>query len=205
TVAKIEPEWALRAAEHLVKRQYFDPHYDSRSGQVMAYEKVSLYGLVVIEKRSVSYGRIDAAVSHEVFIRAALVEGKYGDHPKRKHAQRLKPSDDFFAHQQTLLAELDELESKARRRDILADEQVLFDFYAERVPEQVTNFAGFEAWRKKAEAENPRLLYIDRERMMLHAAGGITEAQIPIELEWRRKAFPVNHPFIRSHSDHVLS
>src|SRR5690554_634115 len=76
TVAKIEPEWALGAAEHLVKRQYFEPHYDSRSGQVMAYEKVSLYGLVLIEKRSVSYGRIDAAVSHEVFIRAALVEDR---------------------------------------------------------------------------------------------------------------------------------
>lgn len=205
TVAKIEPEWALRAAEHLVKRQYFEPHYDSRSGQVMAYEKVSLYGLVLIEKRSVSYGRIDAAVSHEVFIRAALVEGKYGDHPKRKHAQRLKPSDDFFAHQQALLAELDELESKARRRDILADEQVLFDFYAERVPEEVTNFAGFEAWRKKAEAENPRLLYIDRERLMLHAAGGITEAQFPDELEWRGMVFPLSYHFEPGHADDGVS
>lgn len=205
TVAKIEPEWALRAAEHLVKRQYFEPHYDSRSGQVMAYEKVSLYGLVLIEKRSVSYGRIDAAVSHEVFIRAALVESKYGDHPKRKHAQRLKPSDDFFTHQQALLAELDELESKARRRDILADEQVLFDFYAERVPEEVTNFAGFEAWRKKAEAENPRLLYIDRERLMLHAAGGITEAQFPDELEWRGMVFPLSYHFEPGHADDGVS
>src|SRR5690606_2085909 len=134
TVARIEPEWALRAAEHLVKRQSLEPHYDSRSGQVMAYERVTLYGLVLVERRSVNYSHVDAALCREVFIRSALVEGRYDDHPKRKHAQKLQRQADFFSHQQALLAELDELESKARRRDILADEQVLFDFYDERIP-----------------------------------------------------------------------
>lgn len=205
TVAKIEPEWALGAAEHLVKRQYFEPHYDSRSGQVMAYEKVSLYGLVLIEKRSVSYSRIDAAQCREVFIRAALVEGQYADHPKRRQQQRHKPLDDFFTHQQTLLKELDELESKARRRDILADEQVLFDFYDERIPRHVINFAGFESWRKKAEQENSQLLYIDRDRLMRHSAGDVTEAQFPNELEWRGIVFPVTYHFEPGHQDDGIS
>lgn len=205
TVAKIEPEWALRAAEHLVKRQYFEPHYDSRSGQVMAYEKVSLYGLVLIEKKSVSYSRVDAAQCREVFIRAALVEGQYSKYPKRKQAQRVKPHTDFFTHQQALLKELDDLESKARRRDILADEQVLFDFYDERIPHHVINLAGFEAWRKKAEQDNPQLLYIERERLMRHGAGDVTEAQFPNELEWRGMVFPLTYHFEPGHKDDGVS
>src|SRR5690606_13583066 len=176
-VARIEPEWALEAAQHLVKRQVFEPHYDSRSGQVMAYEKVSLYGLTLIERQKVSYSRVNPQECREIFIRAALVEGQYGQHPKRKHAKGKQ--DDFFAHQQNLLAELDELESKARRRDLLADEQVLFDFYDERIPQDVINLAGFEAWRKKVEQQQPKLLFIDRERLMRHSACDITQAQFP--------------------------
>ncbi len=149
TVAKIEPEWALAAAEHLVKRHYFEPHYNSQSGQVMAYEKVSLYGLTLIEKHSVIYSHIDPAVSREVFIRAVFVEGQYAEHPKRKNIQRKGTVDDFFTHQQSLLKELDDLEAKSRRRDILADEQVIFEFYNEVIPEQIINLAGFENWRKK--------------------------------------------------------
>jgi ATP-dependent helicase HrpA len=205
TVAKIEPEWALQAAEHLVKRQYFEPHYDSRSGQVMAYEKVTLYGLVLIEKKSVSYSHIDPLLSRELFIRTALVEGRYADHPKRKQAQRTQRKDDFFTHQQTLLKELDDLEAKSRRRDILADEQVLFNFYAERVPQHVINFSGFEAWRKKAEHENPRLLCIEREQLMRHNADEITEAQFPDELEWQGMVFPLSYHFEPGHAEDGVS
>lgn len=205
TVAKIEPEWVLRAGEHLVKRQYFEPHYDSRSGQVMAYEKVSLYGLVLIEKKSVSYSHVDAQECRSVFIRAALVEGRYADHPKRKHTQKAHKPDDFFTHQQALLAELDELESKSRRRDILADEQVLFDFYDERIPPHVVNFAGFESWRKKAEHEKPRLLYLEREHLMRHGANDITAAQFPNELEWRGMVFPLTYHFEPGHADDGVS
>lgn len=205
TVARIEPEWALQAAEHLVKRQYLEPHYDSRSGQVMAYEKVSLYGLVLTERRSVSYGHIDAAQCREIFIRSALVEGRYGDHPKRRQAHKIQRLTDFFTHQQALLAELDELESKARRRDILADEQVLFDFYDERIPQHIVNFAGFESWRKKAERESPRLLFIEREHLMRHGADQITAAQFPNELEWRGMVFPLSYHFEPGHADDGVS
>lgn len=200
TVAKIEPEWVIDAAEHLIKRQHFEPHYDSRSGQVMVYEKITLYGLVIVEKKSVSYSHIDPVQCREVFIRAALVEGQYDQHPKRKHAQNKNPQNDFFVHQQTLLKELEDLESKARRRDIVVDEQVIFDFYNERIPESVVNLAGFEAWRKKAEHANPTLLFLTREVLMRHGAGDITQAQFPNELEWRGMVFPLSYHFEPNHA-----
>ncbi len=196
-VARIEPEWALDAAQHLVKRQVFEPHYDSRSGQVMAYEKVTLYGLTLIEKQKVSYSRINPVECREIFIRAALVEGQYGQYPKRKHAKG--KIEDFFSHQQQLLTELDELESKARRRDLVADEQVLFDFYDERVPAEAINLAGFEAWRKKAEQSQPRLLFIERDRLMRHNASDITQAQFPNQLLWRDLVFPLTYHFEPGH------
>lgn len=205
TVAKIEPEWALDAAQHLVKRHYFEPHYDSRSGQVKAFEKITLYGLVLIEKKRISYSRIDPALCREIFIRAALVEGRYGSHPKRRQANQKPPQEDFFNHQQALLAELDELESKARRRDILADEQVLFDFYAERIPAHIVNYAGFESWRKRAEQDNPQLLFIAREQLMRHGADSVTTAQFPNQLEWAGMAFPLSYHFEPGHEHDGVS
>ena len=200
TVAKIEPEWITAAAEHLIKRQHFEPHYDSRSGQVMVFEKITLYGLTIVEKKSVSYSHIDPAQCREVFIRAALVEGQYDQHPKRKSLRNKNPEADFFAHQLQLLVELEELESKARRRDIVVDEQVIFDFYNERIPVHVVNLAGFEAWRKKAEQEKPKLLFLTREILMRHGAGDITQAQFPNELEWRGMVFPLSYHFEPNHA-----
>ncbi len=205
TVAKIEPEWVLAAASHLVKRQYIEPHYSSNSGQVMAYEKVSLYGLVIIEKQSVSYSHIDPLLCREIFIRAAFVEGQYGQHPKRKNLQQKPVAVDFFTHQEKLLKELEDLEAKARRRDIVADEQVIFDFYNERIPESIVNFAGFESWRKKAEQTNPQLLFIMRETLMRHDADDITHAQFPNELEWRGMVFPLSYHFEPNHLDDGVS
>ncbi|WP_323815700.1 ATP-dependent RNA helicase HrpA [Cellvibrio sp. NN19] len=200
TVAKIEPEWVIAAAEHLIKRQHFEPHYDSRAGQVMAYEKITLYGLTIVEKKSVNYSHIDQAQSREVFIRAALVEGQYAQHPKRKHLQQQAGFKDFYTHQQNLLLELEELEAKSRRRDIVVDEQVIFEFYDERIPSHITNLAGFESWRKKAEQTNPQLLYITRETLMRHGAGDITAAQFPNELEWRGMVFPLSYHFEPNHA-----
>lgn len=205
TVAKIEPEWALAAAEHLVKRQYFEPHYNSHTGQVMAYEKVSLYGLVLIEKKSVNYAHVEPAVCREVFIRSVFVEGQYAEHPKRKALQNKGAINDFFSHQQNLLKELDDLEAKSRRRDILADEQVIFEFYNEVIPENIINLAGFESWRKKAEQENPKILYISRETLMRHGASDITHAQFPNELEWRGMVFPLTYHFEPNHPDDGVS
>ncbi|MES2823948.1 MAG: ATP-dependent RNA helicase HrpA [Pseudomonadota bacterium] len=204
TVAKIEPEWVLAAADHLVKRQYIEPHYSSHSGQVMAYEKVSLYGLVIIEKQTISYSHIDPTLCREIFIRAAFVEGLYAQHPKRKNLQH-KQAKDFFSHQENLLKELEELEAKARRRDIVADEQVIFDFYNERIPESIVNFAGFESWRKKAEQPDPQLLFITREILMRHGADDITHAQFPNELEWRGMVFPLSYHFEPNHADDGVS
>jgi ATP-dependent helicase HrpA len=205
TVAKIEPEWVLAVAKHLVKRQYSEPHYNSRSGQVMAYEKVSLYGLVIIEKKAVSYSHVDPTLCREVFIRAAFVEGQYVQTAKHKNLPGKNDAIDFFSHQEALLKELEELEAKARRRDIVADEQVIFNFYDEIIPASIINLAGFEAWRKQAEAENPTILFLTRETLMRHQAGEITQAQFPNELEWRGMVFSLSYHFEPNHLDDGVS
>lgn len=197
SVGKIEPDWVIEAGKHLVKRQHFEPHYDAKSGQVMAYEKISLYGLTIVEKKKIIFSQIDPALSREIFIRAALVEGQYAHHPKRRHAASAQQ--DFFAHQQQLLKELDELESKSRRRDIVVDEQVIFDFYNERIPADVINWAGFERWRKDIEPQQPKVLFLTRDALMRHNAGDITQAQFPNELEWKGMVFPLSYHFEPNH------
>lgn len=195
----------LVAAKHLVKRQYIEPHYNVHSGQVMAYEKVTLYGLVIIEKKAVSYSHVDPLVCREVFIRAAFVEGLYSQQPQRKNPHIKKSASDFFSHQEALLKELEDLEAKARRRDIVADEKVIFDFYNERIPESIVNLAGFESWRKKIELTNPTLLFISRENLMRHGAEDITQLQFPSELEWRGMVFPLSYHFEPNHADDGVS
>ncbi|TQV78700.1 ATP-dependent RNA helicase HrpA [Exilibacterium tricleocarpae] len=183
TTAKIDPAWVLDAAAHLVKRQYFEPHYDARRGQVMAFEKISLYGLVLVEKRRIGYADIDPAVARDVFIRAALVEGNY----------RGKGS--FFQANRRLLTELEELEAKSRRRDILVDDSVVFDFYAERVPGEVVGLTSFERWRKRLDDGGRELLRLSREHLMQHSAIDITEAQFPKQLEWEGMTLPLSYHF----------
>jgi ATP-dependent RNA helicase HrpA len=193
TVAKVDPLWIQQAAQHLVKRRYFEPHYNARSGQVMAYESVSLYGLVLVEKNRVSYSTIDPVVSRDVFIREALVEGLYRGKGK------------FYQHNENLIEELDKLEAKSRRRDILADDEVLFGFYRERIPADVVNLAGFDHWRKTVEQDQPRLLYIDRDTLMRHDASAITEAQFPDTLNWEGMEFPLHYHFEPGHVDDGVS
>ncbi|SEA34548.1 ATP-dependent RNA helicase HrpA [Microbulbifer marinus] len=183
TVAKIEPEWVLAAAEHLVKRNYFEPHYDARAGQVMAFEKISLYGLVLVEKRRIHYGKLDPATAREVFIRQALVE------------QRYRGKGRFFTHYKDLLKELEDLEAKSRRRDIVVDDEVIFQFFDERIPTEIVNLAGFEHWRKKAEAADPQLLFIPRDLLMQQSAEHVGEAQFPDELQAGGIVFPLGYHF----------
>ncbi len=144
--ARIEPEWAEPLAAHLVTRTYSDPHWDSRRGAVMAAEKVTLYGLPVVAARPVNYARIDPAAARALFIRGALVEGDW-----RTHHQ-------FFHRNQRLLEEAEELERKARRRGIVADDTAVFDFYDRRIPATVTSARHFDTWWKKARAAHPDLL-----------------------------------------------
>jgi len=195
TLAKIEPDWALAAAGHLVKRHYFEPHYDARSGRVKAFEKVSLYGLVLVEKQRVDYTDVDPVVSREVFIRAALVEGRYQAKSGRG------PVPGFWAHNQRLRAELDELEAKSRRRDILVEDQALYEFYDERLPDSVVSRGSFERWRKEAEKDRPRALFIEREQLMQRDAGEVTEAQFPDYLEWQGTRFALKYQFEPGHQD----
>src|SRR6516225_8581432 len=144
--ARIEPEWAEPLAAHLVKRTYSEPHWDARRGAAMAYEKVTLYGLPIVAARKVNYARVDAAAAREIFITSALVEGDWHTHHK------------FFARNQQLLEEARDLEERARRRGIVADDAALFDFYDRRIPKDVTSARHFDTWWKKARAQSPDLL-----------------------------------------------
>jgi ATP-dependent helicase HrpA len=146
TAARIEPEWAEPLAAHLVRRTYSEPHWDPRRGAVMALEKVTLYGLPIVTARTVGYARVDPAVSRELFIRHALVEGDW----ETRHA--------FFHDNRRLLDDAAELERRARRRGIVADDEDLFDFYDRRIPADVVSARHFDAWWKRARAASPGLL-----------------------------------------------
>jgi len=147
-VAKIEPEWAERAGAHLVRRTYSEPHWEKKRGSVVAFERVTLYGVPLVTQRKVQYGRVDPVVSRDLFLRHALVEGDWDTH----HV--------FFADNARLLADVEDLEHRARRRDIVVDDEVLFEFYDHRVPDDVVGGAEFDAWWKKARHDDPRLLHL---------------------------------------------
>ncbi|MGK5550089.1 ATP-dependent RNA helicase HrpA [Actinomadura kijaniata] len=167
TNARIEPEWIEPLAEHLVKRAYSEPHWSKRQAAVMAYEKVTLYGIPIVAQRRVNYGRIDPELSRELFIRHALVEGDWETHHR------------FFHENRALLEEVEELEHRARRRDILVDDQTLFDFYDERVPEDVVSGRHFDAWWKKARRDEPDLLNFEKSMLINQGADDVREDDYP--------------------------
>lgn len=202
TLAKIDTEWVLSLAQHLVKRNHLEPHYDPKTGQVMAYEKITLYGLVLVEKKAVSYGKLDPAVSREIFLRSALVEGRYSEHKRIKNALQQQNADThFYRHQQQLLKELNDLEAKSRRRDIVVDDEELFRFYDEIVPSDIINLDGFERWRKMIEQEQPRVLFITRERLMQRSDAHITDSDFPNSIESNGLRIPVSYHFDPVHRD----
>ncbi|MGA5876903.1 ATP-dependent RNA helicase HrpA [Streptomyces cellulosae] len=165
--AKIEPEWVEPLAEHLVKRTYSEPHWEKDQAAVMAYEKVTLYGVPIVAQRKVNYGRIDPELSRELFIRNALVEGDWRTHHK------------FFADNRKLLTEVEELEHRARRRDILVDDETLFDFYDQRIPDHVVSGAHFDSWWKHKRREQPDFLDFEREMLIRESADAVTKADYP--------------------------
>ncbi len=166
-VGRIEPAWLEKMAGNLCKKHYFDPHWEKKRAQVMVYERVTLYGLTIVPKRAVHYGPIHPREAREIFIRSALVAGEYVTQAS------------FYAHNQALIYEIEELEHKSRRQDVLVDEQEIFAFYDAIIPTNIINGAGFEQWRKQAEQQDARLLYLSRELLMRHQADRITEAQFP--------------------------
>jgi ATP-dependent helicase HrpA len=183
TVSRIEPQWIEPVAGHLVKRSYAEPHWEMKRAQVVATEQVTLFGLPIVAGRKVHYGPIAPQESRELFIRRALVEGEF------------RTRGDFFAHNRAMVEEVEDLEARARRRDILVDEETLFAFYDERIPAGIVNGKGFEAWRKQAEAETPDILKFDRTALLAREAAEITEADYPGELMVKGVRYPLSYHF----------
>ena len=165
--ARIDPAWAEPLAEHLVRRSYSEPRWDARRGAVLATEKVSLYGLPIVPARTVNFARIDPAAARELFIQHALVDGEWQTHHR------------FFARNQQVLDEAAGLEQKARRRGIVADDTVLFDFYDRRIPASVTSARHFDSWWKKTRAGSPDLLDLTLGDLVGPAAEEIGPADYP--------------------------
>ncbi len=152
--ARIEPEWAENLAPHLVKRSYSEPHWEKKQGAVMAYEKVTLYGLPIVPRRRVGYAKIDPGLCRELFIRHALVEGDWDTH----HT--------FFHENVKLLERIEEIENRARRRDIAVDDDTVFALYDARIPADVVSARHFDAWWKNARRKDPALLTFTRELLV---------------------------------------
>ena len=186
-VARIEPEWAERLASHLIKRSYLEPVWQKKRAQVTAIEQVSLFGLLIIPKRTVNYGAIDPDVSHQIFIRSALVEGHYDTKAR------------FFNHNQQLLNQIEGLEAKIRRKDLLVDEEALYDFYAERFRtyqgEHVVNGAGFEKWRKQLEHERPDALCLTEEDLLQRSTSHISQSAYPDEIKHKGMHLKLHYHF----------
>ncbi|HNC67586.1 MAG TPA: ATP-dependent RNA helicase HrpA, partial [Thauera aminoaromatica] len=174
-IARIEPEWVEEVGGHLIKRQVFEPHWSKASGAVRAWERGTLYGLVIYPRRGVAYRDIDPALCRELFIREGLVQGEIAEGPARAMA--------FLAHNQRLVAEIERLEHKSRRPDVLVDETLIEAFYDSKLPAEVCDLAGLEAWRKQAEKAEPKLLHLSREQLMRHDAEGVTTDRFPPTLE----------------------
>ncbi|OXX42213.1 ATP-dependent RNA helicase HrpA [Vibrio sp. V17_P4S1T151] len=165
--AKIQPEWVEPLAQHLIKRSYSEPHWSKKQAAVMAYEKVMLYGIPIVPKRLINYSTIDEPLCREIFIRSALVEGDW----ETKHA--------FFKQNRRLLLEVEELEHKSRRRDILIDDEQLFEFYDQRVATDVVSGRHFDAWWRKASKATPDLLNFEKEMLFKGDASHITDLDYP--------------------------
>ena len=150
-VAKIEPDWIEPLAGHLIKKNHFEPHWEKKRGQVVAFEQITLYGMIVVGRRPVHFGPIDPVASRELFIREGLVRGEIQSRAKCLTANR------------QLLEQLDELEAKARRRDILADEETLYGFYEARLPAEIHQTATCDSWYKVNSQKNPDLLSMREE------------------------------------------
>ncbi|MDO3705963.1 ATP-dependent RNA helicase HrpA [Micromonospora sp. C28SCA-DRY-2] len=180
---RIEPEWVEPLAQHLVKRSYSEPHWEKKQAAVLAHEKVTLYGVPLVTSRKVNFGRIDPALSRELFIRHALVEGDWSTHHQ------------FWRDNQRLLAEIEELEHRARRRDILVDDETIFHFYDERIPADVVSGRHFDAWWKKTRRERPELLTFTRELLVNAGRGGVDEADYPDEWSADGVSLPLTYRF----------
>jgi len=181
SVAAIQPEWIEQVAGHLIKRSYSEPYWQARRGQVAAMEKLTLYGLTLISNRRVNYGPIDPVLARKIFIRSALVTGDF------------KTRFSFMKENLKIIEQVQVLEDKSRRRDIVVDEQVLYDFYDQRIPETIYNQAAFDKWWRKIERKTPALLNMSPEEILRDDAETVSDQaypdhilidQIPLKLKY---------------------
>ena len=193
-VASINPAWVERAAAHLVKRSYNEPHWVANRGFVAAYESVSIYGLSLAARRRVDYGPVAPQEARDIFIREALITPADG-------ADRAVVRGGFLEANRGLRADIERLEAKIRRRDILADEDAEVGFYAARIPERISSVRDFEQWCAQAERREPRLLYMSRVDLMRREAGEIDEVRFPDALEVGGNMLPLRYRFEPAEAD----
>jgi ATP-dependent helicase HrpA len=183
TVSRIDPAWIEPLAPHLVTKTHSDPHWSRSASSVMANEKVSLFGLVIVPRRSVRYGGIDPAKAREMFIQHALLEGEF-DTPGP-----------FLEHNRELVESLKHLQTKSRRFEYIPEDEVLFEFYDKRLPPDVFDGQRFEAWRRKAEGENPRVLFMSEEDVLQKEVEEVSAADFPDAISVRQMSLPLEYRY----------
>ena len=187
TVGPAKADWVERLADHLVKRTYTDEHWNRERSRVEAFERVTLHGLVLVARRAVDYGPLEPALSRGIFIHQALVKGEF------------RTAAPFFEHNRRLVEHVRQSEAKARRRDVLVDEEARFRFYDARIPQRVYDGFEFEKWRRQAERHNERLLFMQRSDLMLHGAEGVTAELYPDALNIEGVTVPLQYRYDPGH------
>ncbi|MCU7915872.1 MAG: ATP-dependent RNA helicase HrpA [Candidatus Thiodiazotropha sp. (ex Gloverina cf. vestifex)] len=182
-VAQIDPKWVEQAAGHLVKRGYSEPHWEKKRGQVAGFEKVTLFGLVLVNRRKINFSPIDPVVAREIFIRSALVDGDF--HTRAP----------FWRHNQSLIADVRDREAKARRRDILVDEERIYSFYDERIPMGISTTPDFEKWLRSENKTKPKRLYMSEVDLVREESGSIGKDDFPDSLEINGIQLPLLYHF----------
>jgi ATP-dependent helicase HrpA len=193
TVARIDPVWIEKAAPHLLRREYYDPHWSKSRGQVVAYERLRIYGLVINEKRPVNYGRIAPDEAREFFIRGAMVEGEY---TTQAH---------FMLHNRSLLNELVEQEHKARRRDHTIDESWLYEFYDQRIAAGIVDIRSFEKWYRTQVKQDPNILCIETDQFAATAVSDPANKDFPDQLVINNLALSLRYHFAPGADDDGVS
>jgi ATP-dependent helicase HrpA len=188
-VAKIEPQWIERCAEHLIKKNHFDPHWEKKAARGAIYERTLLFGLTLQSRRKIPYEHVDPKAARQMFIRHALVEHDY---------QTRAP---FFKANEALLEEVGYIQHKGRRVDLIEDEEWLYDFYEQKIPDTVVNGITFEQWRKKAEREQPKLLFLSKEDLTRHDEGHISSWEYPDEKQVGRLVLSLQYRFELGHEE----
>ncbi|TPH14438.1 ATP-dependent RNA helicase HrpA [Litorilituus lipolyticus] len=191
--AKIDPLWIEPLAKHLIKKSYSEPHWEKKQGAVMAFEQVTLYGLVIVGKRKVNFNQIEPDTCRQLFIQEALVHGD----------SFIK--EEFLKHNQALVASIEKLEQKARRKDFLIDDQQLIDFYLDKTPDSVICQRSFLAWWKKEKQQNPKLLNFTKAFLLNETSTELSKKEYPDTWQQQGLTLPLKYHFSPGDLDDGIS